>query len=634
MPRAARRRRAPRAAAKKDTAAKRPRTFWLGLGLCALLLALEAIVYAPTAGHEFTDFDDPAYVRANPHVAAGLTWRGVGWAFTTAHAANWHPLTWLSHMLDVQLFGMQPGAHHLSSLVLHMANTVLLLVVLTRLTGQLGRSALVAGLFGLHPLHVESVAWVAERKDLLSTLLGFSTLWATAAYVRRPGRARYALVAIVFALGLSAKPMLVTLPFVLVLLDVWPLGRVGVGGGGPGAWVDRRALRASLVEKLPLFALALASSVVTFVVQRHAGAVGELQRFPFGARLANAVVSYVAYLEKAFWPAGLAVFYPYDRALSAWRVAACALILLAVTGAAFALARRAPAVAVGWCWYLGTLVPVIGLVQVGNQSMADRYTYVPLIGVSIMLAWGLPALLPPWPRRSLALGIVASGAVLASAAVAREQVTHWKDRETLWTRALAVTADNWTAHDHLGLVRAAQGRLDEAAAHFEATVRIRPDFEGGHVNLGNLRAGQGRLDDAVRHYREALRLKPSLELAHNNLGVALLRLGRTDEAIAEFTEALRIRPDLVDAHRNLGIALAARGRLAEAGERFRDVLELAPADADAHYRLGLVLAAQGDLASATRHLETAVRLLPNSQQARRALAEVTSRREAGAPPPR
>ena len=604
--------------------------------VCALLLALEMIVYAPVWQHEFTDYDDPAYVSGNPDVAAGLTWRGVGWALTTGHASNWHPLTWLSHMLDVELFGMKPGPHHLSSVLVHMVNTLLLFGVLQRMTGQVGRSAVVAGLFGVHPLHVESVAWVAERKDVLSTLFWLLTLWGYVEYVRRPGWRRYVVVMGLFGLGLMAKPMLVTLPFVLLLLDVWPLGRLAVAAGARSGetWIDRRAAWGLVVEKLPLFGLTVVSSVVTFAVQQHGGAVSRVELFPFGQRVANAMVAYVAYLGKMLWPTGLAVFYPYPHGLPLWQVVGSALVLLAVTAVAIGLVRRAPYVAVGWCWYVGTLVPVIGLVQVGSQSMADRYTYVPLIGVFIVLAWGVPALVGSWPQRRVVLGLAAGAGLVASVVIASHQVQYWKNREALWTRAVEVTIDNWNAHDHLGLVRAAQGRVDEAIAHYRAALRIRPDYEGAHVNLGNLQAARGRMDDAIAHYGEALRIKPDLEIAHNNLGVVLARLGRADDAIAHYTEALRVRPAFVDAHRNKGIALVGQGRLDEASREFLEVLRIAPGDADAHYRVGLVFAAQGRVEPAARHLEAALRIDPNLQQARRALADLTSRGGGTAPGPR
>jgi Flp pilus assembly protein TadD len=565
------------------------------------------IVYASVRHHDFVNFDDDDYVTANPVVLRGLTWHGVAWAFTTEHAVNWHPLTWLSHMLDVQLYGLDAGAHHLTNLLFHIGNTLLLFGLLHRMTGALGRSAFVAGLFAVHPLHVESVAWVAERKDVLSTLFWMLTLWAYIEYVKRPdlrqsSRRRYAAVLLFFALGLMAKQMLVTLPLVLLLLDFWPLGRVGIGPNPAGGWAPARdgwATAGRLVwEKLPLLALAAASSIATFVIHQRGGAVIILSAIPLQLRIENALVSYVVYIGKMLWPAGLAVLYPYPQSLSAWSVAVAFVTLTGISVAVIWAAPRRPYLPVGWFWYLGTLVPVIGLIQVGDQAIADRYTYIPLIGLFIIVAWGVPDLLVRWPLRRVVLPKIALPAaaclvILACAITARGQLEYWEDSTTLWTHTLAVTTRNNIAHNNLGATLADQGKTDEAIAHYSEALRIKSDYADAHNNLGVALADQGKLDEAIAHYSEALRIKPGYSDAHSNLGIALADQGNLDEAIAQFTEALRINPDSAKAHNNLGVALASQGKLDEAIAQFTEALQVKPDYADARNNLELALARRG-----------------------------------------
>jgi protein O-mannosyl-transferase len=575
--------------------------------VCLALIAVNLIVYASVRHHDFVNFDDDDYVTANPVVLRGLTWHGVAWAFTTEHAVNWHPLTWLSHMLDVQLYGLDAGAHHLTNLLFHIGNTLLLFGLLHRMTGALGRSAFVAGLFAVHPLHVESVAWVAERKDVLSTLFWMLTLWAYIEYVKRPdlrqsSRRRYAAVLLFFALGLMAKQMLVTLPLVLLLLDFWPLGRVGIGPNPAGGWAPARdgwATAGCLVsEKLPLLALAVASSIATFVIHQRGGAVIILSAIPLQLRIENALVSYVVYIGKMLWPAGLAVLYPYPQSLSAWSVAVAFVTLTGISVAVIWAAPRRPYLPVGWFWYLGTLVPVIGLIQVGDQTIADRYTYIPLIGLFIIVAWGAPDLLVRWPLRRVVLPKIALPAaaclvILACAITARGQLEYWEDSTTLWTHTLAVTTRNNIAHNNLGATLADQGKTDEAIAHYSEALRIKSDYADAHNNLGVALADQGKFDEAIAHYSEALRIKPGYSDAHSNLGIALADQGNLDEAIAQFTEALRINPDSAKAHNNLGVALASQGKLDEAIAQFTEALQVKPDYADARNNLELALARRG-----------------------------------------
>jgi hypothetical protein len=521
------------------------RVVWLSLALAALDLA----VFAQIRQHAFITYDDPLYVTGNPQVLGGLTARGVAWAFTTGHSANWHPVTWLSHMLDVELFGLEAGAHHVTSFALHLANTLLLFWGLHRMTGATGRSAFVAALFGVHPLHVESVAWIAERKDVLSTLFWWLTIWAYVAFVRRPDRRRYGLVLLSFALGLASKPMLVTLPFTLLLIDVWPLGRLT---GPPGR------LRALVFEKVPLVVLAIASSLVTFLVQRQGGAVNGLDEIPVGLRVSNALVSYVGYLGKTIWPDRLAIFYPYPASIPVWATAGAVAMLVVISIAAFWLARRRPYVAIGWVWYLGTLLPVIGLIQVGGQALADRYTYVPLVGIFVIIAWGVPDLLARWPAWRALAPVAAATVILACAVTARAQTAHWRTSFALWQHAVEVTRDNHVAEDALGTILVEMGQPAEAIPHLSRAVAIKPTFAQAHYNLGLAFTKEGRDAEAAAQYVDALRLLPDLAEAHYNLGVILARQGQFDAAAREFREVLRINPQNTDAQRALD-ALPKRG---------------------------------------------------------------------------
>jgi protein O-mannosyl-transferase len=525
----ARRRRTSPASPAAATAEGPRRELRVAVG-AALVLAVLA-VYAPVSGFDYVRFDDYGYVVNNPMVARGLSLEGIGWALTSSHASNWHPLTWISLMLDVSLFGVRPGPSHVVNIVLHAANALLLLLVLERLTGAFWRSAAVAGLFALHPLHVESVAWVSERKDVLAALLGLLTIGAYAAWAREPGPRRYAIALGLFALGLTAKPMLVTWPFVLLLLDYWPLGRAAAAPMG-------RLVR----EKLPFFALSAASCVATFLAQRAGGAVQDMERYPLLPRLANALVSWAEYAWKAFWPHPLAIFYPYPPGVPVLKTIVAAGFLALVTTAVIRVARRAPYAVTGWLFYLGTLVPVIGLVQVGNQRMADRYTYLPSIGLFVLVVWCLGerfASSSPG-RRGLAAAAVAS--LLASAALASRQVRVWKDSVTLFEHAIATVPDNHPAHLNLGGALYLEGQPEAAAAQFREVVRIRPEWAPGHHNLGAAMLSSGRGEEGVRELAESVRLLPSRVDYRIDLAVALRAQGRAREAAAQLEEALRQEP--------------------------------------------------------------------------------------------
>jgi tetratricopeptide (TPR) repeat protein len=570
--------------------------------VCAALIVACVAVYAPVRQYRFVMWDDPEYVLGNTHVAQGLTWAGAGWALTSTDAANWHPATWLSHMLDVQLYGMNAGPQHVTNLLFHVLNALLLFGLLYRMTGALGRSAFVAGLFALHPLHVESVAWVSERKDVLSGLFWMLTMWAYVEYVRRPRLGRYLLVALCFCLGLMAKPMLVTLPFALLLLDFWPLQR-------------ELGLARLVKEKIPLFVLAAISSVVTLVVQQHGGAVKGFEKVPLGLRLAIAPASYLGYLAKMLWPARLAALYPLEISIPYPRALLGVVLLMGVTALAIRAGRRHGYFLVGWLWFVGTLVPVIGLVQVGDQAMADRYTYIPLIGLFVAIAWGATELAARWKFSRFALGAASVAVLLGCAAVARAQVGYWSDSTALWRHALAVTEGNYVAHNNLGGVLVKQGKADEAIMHFEEALRLRPDYAEAQNNLGMALVLEGKFDEAAGRFREALKDQPDYADAENNLGKALMWQGKLDEAVPHFAEALRIAPDFAEAQNDWGMVLMTEGKLDEAAQRFREALRIKPDFAEAHDKLGSVLAGQGRASEAIAEYEEALRINPEYVEA-------------------
>ena len=569
----------------------RPRFIGLLLALITLL------AYLPASRDGFVNYDDQDYVTENSVVQKGLTWTGIKWAFTTGHASNWHPITWLSHMADCELFGLNPGAHHLVNVLFHTANVVLLLVLLLRLTGELWPGAFVAALFAWHPLHVESVAWISERKDVLSTFFALLTLLAYTRYAKAvtsdkwqvagtekvapaPALSRvpcpvslfYGLALFLFALGLMAKPMLVTLPFVMLLLDYWPLRRI------PDFEFRIPDLTRLVLEKWPFFLLTVVSCVVTFLVQRHGEAVLSLQRFPLNLRIENALISYVRYFGKTFWPVDLAVIYPLPDHLT-WigAIAATALGLLGgISWLIWRTRRPCPYLLVGWLWFLGTLVPVIGLVQVGGAALADRYTYFPLVGVFIAVAFGVRDLVNRFQFLKIAV-IGADVLILAVCVVLTEnQLRYWRDSESLFTRALAVTRDNDTAHLNLGNAFQEEGRLNEALAEYRKAARLSPGYFRVHNDLGSLLDDMGKPKEALAEYRLALRLKPNLPTLHDGTGIVLVELGRFDEAMNEFAEAARLDPTYPWPYFQMGKALLGQGRDAGAIDKLREALRINP----------------------------------------------------------
>ena len=632
-------------------------SLFIGFALLLLTLAL----YWPALNCNFLHYDDHPYVIENPHVHGGLTLEACRWAFNIGYAGNWHPLTWLSHMADCQLFGLDPRGHHLTNLIFHVTNTLLLFGVLRRMTGALWPSAFVAALFAWHPLHVESVAWVAERKDLLSTFFFLLTLWAYRQYVEQSkgqspkAKVSYALTLLLFALGLMSKPMLVTLPFVLLLLDYWPLRRWELKAQEG----KRKALSSLLLEKTPFLALSLASCVVTLVAQKRGGALVSLQVIPFDARCWNALVSWLRYAGKLCWPRHLAVIYPYVCQWPLWLVGLAVAFLLGVTMLALYCRRQAPYFPVGWLWFVGTLVPVIGLVQAGEQAMADRYAYIPSIGFFMVISWAIPQLLGRWPLRAPVLAIGAALVLAACAGATRLQLRHWRDGVALFEHAVAVTENNSAAHATLGLALMDKGKLGEAVAQYEAALQISPDYSLAHNNLGIALARLARFDEAIAHYQAALQLEPRDAEAHFNLANALnpgyvdayavqtalqnhqadaqqsreqyqaalalypnhikahinwgnleLAVGNPEAAISHYQDAIRIDPLAAMAHFNLGNALAKMGKTNDAISAYARAVEIEPCNAQARYRLANLLASQGEFGKAIPHYQQVLRLDP------------------------
>jgi tetratricopeptide (TPR) repeat protein len=661
-------------------------TVWLAAHpacIGVLLAAITLAIFYPVTGHDFINFDDPPYVTANPYVQHGLTAQGVAWSFRTGYQCNWHPLTWMSHMLDVQLLGKGPAGPHFVNLLFHIANTVLLFGVFRRMTDALWPSALVAALFAWHPLHVESVAWVAERKDVLSGFLFMLTLLAyhRFAEIRNPKseirnpKLYYVLALFFFALGLMSKPMLVTVPFMLLLLDYWPLRRFDFEN-------QKSEIKNILIEKIPFFALSAVSCVVTLLVQKHGGSVQTLADTPPGARIANALVSYARYLGKTVWPTGLAV--PYPNA-GHWPLAQVVFALVLVVGptlAALWLGRKFPYVATGWFWFIGTLIPVIGLVQVGDQAMADRYTYLPLIGIFIILAWGTADVLTQWRLPMVAGGLAAGIVLIACAWRASDQLSYWQNSGRLFEHAVTVTKNNWIAWFNVGWYLESQRRTDEALAayrraveikpnyadglnklgctlanrqqyalaipYFDAALKAKPDFLEVHNNLAeayrllgktneanlhlrllleqstrnagpltNVADGlvsQGRYATAVPYYEAALRAGADEASVHFHLANALVKIGKVDEAIAHYRQALKQKPDYTEAHNNLGMAFAAKGKLDDAVSQFREAVRCQPGDVVSRVNLGRALNDQRKFAEAIQVFNDALRLAPQNPE--------------------
>ncbi len=545
--------------------------------LCCALFIITATAYWGVHTNDFLGFDDASYVTENPHVRTGLKWDNIVWAFSASHASNWHPLTWISHMIDCELFGLDAGSHHLVNVVFHITNTLMLFLLLHRMTGALWRSAFAAALFALHPLHVESVAWIAERKDVLSTLLFLLTLWCYARFAEKPGPGRYTTVTVLFALGLMAKPMLVTLPFLLLLLDAWPLRRTGFQNRRDGAGL--------IIEKTPFFALSLVSCIVTFIVQQKGGAMGTEEEFPFFIRCANAIVAYGWYLVKMLWPANLAVLYPHSGMPPLWKIAGSAALLTLISCVAVQLRRRHPYLLTGWLWYLVTLVPVIGLVQVGVQAVADRYTYIPLIGPFIALSWGVSEIkVANRQTKTLVLAALCFSLSILML-LTRSQIKHWKNSISLYEHAIAVTKNNYTMHYNLGVQFMNKKNTDRAMKEFQAAIRSNPLYVRAYNNLGRLHITQGDRKAGVELFSKAIRIDNDFATAHFNLGLELRKTGKHKESLFHLKEALRIDPGYAKAHYNAGIIYEDLQLFANALLHYRKALSLQPDMHGAHTKV-------------------------------------------------
>lgn len=582
--------------------------------ICLILAVVTFAVYWPVRGNDFVNYDDNVYITENAHVRNGLNWPDLKWAFTTGHTGYSHPLTWLTHQLDYERYGGWAGGHHLTSLAIHILNSLLLFLLFFRMTRAIWPSAFVAAIFAIHPLHVESVAWVAERKDVLSGLFFLLTLHAYAFYTKKPRLLRYLLALFLFALGLLSKPMIVTLPVVLLLLDYWPLRRMTFGASKadrsreqPIGWL--------ILEKVPFLFMAAAWSLITFIIVRESRLVVEEPHLGVWLRGANALVSYATYFLETFWPRDLSVFYPHP-VVWPWGIVLGATTLLALISA-LCIARKsvAPYLIVGWFWYLGMLVPVIGLIQAGAQARADRYTYLPQIGLCLALSWGLADVFKNWSYRRYILpaGATVVLALLVCATWYQTQV--WRDSESLWRHALATTSDNDAAHIGLCDALLQKGRADEAMRHAEMALRIRPNGVDAHNHLGIVLASKGRPDDALIHFQRVLEMKPNRPKLHYNLATVLLQKGQVDEAISHFQKELQIQPGFVDAHNNLGIALSQRRKADEALVHFQRALEIDPNRPRVNYNLANVLLQKGQADEAIVHLQKELQIQPNYTEA-------------------
>lgn len=635
------------------------------VAICLVLALGTLALYWPVTHYDFTNVDDTRFVTENPTVQAGLTWPGAIWAFKSVYTEAWQPITWFSHMLDCQIYGLKAGGHHLTSVLFHVANTLLLFLWLENLTRLPWRSAFVAALFAWHPLHVESVAWVCERKDVLSAFFWLLALMAYTRYARKPGVLAYLPVLALYALGLMSKPIIITLPCLCLLLDFWPLNRFQLWSeaAGTSAWkpLDKGlARRAALLiaEKVPFLVLAAGMSAIAIYAQKAGGSLAGLSGFPMSIRIENALASYLSYLTTTFWPARLAYFYPYSFHIPLTVVLESGL-LLAIWTIWFAMRiRQQPYLLVGWLWFLGTLVPTIGLVQFCIQARADRYTYIPSVGLFLVVVWGVNDLFARWPERKKYLPVIGGLALAACLAVSSVQIRYWQNSFTVAAHALEVTQDNYVASEALGRAITAMGHPDKAVPFIAEAVRIAPEWPQGQFNLGITEAEIGNTNEAIEHMQDAVRLAPDFLEGRLSFGRILFRFGKTDEAIQQFAEAARLAPQSADAQFNWGIALVTQNKIAEAIPHFSEAVRLNPANADgwfnlglaclnthepdkaaaafaeeakrapndtkAHFRLAQALEQQGKFAEAVLQYRQALRLTPGFPEASSALDRILS----------
>jgi tetratricopeptide (TPR) repeat protein len=620
---------------KPETGTQHLRERLIAIVICAALAVLVWVAFGQAVHYRFVNFDDDVYVYKNEHVSSGVTKAGAQWAFTHVHSSNWHPITWLSHMLDCQFYGLNPAGHHFTNILLHAMACVLLFLLLRRMTGFLWRSAFVAAVFAIHPLRVESVAWIAERKDVLSGLFFVLTIAAYAWYARRKwSLRRYSVVILIFSLALMSKPMVVTLPFVLLLLDFWPLNRFQASASHPFNW-------RCILDKIPLLALSAGTCAITILAQH--GAVSPL---PLSLRLSNAAVSAVTYLRQMLFPSGLVVLYPFpEHGLPRPELLLACFLLIAISATVFLARRKYPWLFFGWLWYLGMLLPVIGILQVGAQAHADRYTYLPQIGLGIALTWSVAELATRWRPSKMILSGASAAVVITLAICAHKQTTYWQNSRTLWTRALAFTSDNVIAQNNLGNALLDEGKLEEALTHLKEARRIkpedakaafnfgnaliqngeltegianlsealqlRPDYVEAHINLGSAFLKIGKVDEAAGHFERALQLEPGQFSAWNDLGYARLQQGSTEKALACFQKAAQLNPTQPVTQDNLANALMQQGKVDEAIGYYQKALQLKPDFAEAEYNLGTALVQKNNLSGAIIHFQKALRLKPD-----------------------
>jgi len=595
--------------------------------ICFVLISLTFTVYWQVYNYNFLNFDD-VYITENPSIRSGFTANNVMQVFTSAQAGYWLPATCISHMLDFYFYGDNPGGHHLTNALFHLMNVLLLFFTFRRMTGAIWQSGFIAALFAIHPLHVESVAWVVERKDVLSAFFWLLTLRTYIFYTDCPRVHRYLLTLLFFILGLMSKPILVTLPFVLLLLDYWPLQRLMFRttllsdlkarfncifdpkgtSHYPQLFIAEVKLGSILLEKVPFFILSIIFSVITVIAQRSAGAINSLDVLPLQARLDNALVSYVAYLGKMVWPSHLGVLYPHPIMLPWWQVGGALILLSAISLLALRLIRKQPYVCIGWFWYIGVLLPVSGIMQSGVQAMADRFTYIPLIGVYILIAWGVPELLKRWRYKNIATPIAATFVLSVLVATSWFQVQRWRDSITLFDHTLKITSGNYLVHNHLGAALRDRGRVDEAIVNFNKAIQINPMYAVAYNNLGAILAEQGQTDEAIRYYHKSLQINPTFTSAHYNLALALTRKGQSELVIKQYTEVLRINPNNAKAHNNLGAILAGQGKMAKAALHFGEALRIDPEYAQAHHNMALLLYRKGEKKQAESYLQRSIQI--------------------------
>jgi protein O-mannosyl-transferase len=596
--------------------------------VCLLLAVVTLALYNPVNRHPFVNYDDDRYVTENPHVRQGLTADTLKWVLTSTEQANWHPLTWMSHALDVSLFRLNPAGHHFTSILLHTVNVILLFLLLKWSTNRLGPSLFVAALFALHPIQVESVAWVAERKNVLCTMFFFLTLWAYGWYARKPDWRRYLAVVALFAAGLASKPMVITLPFVLLLLDYWPLSRVRDGNTEANRIQPTYPWSRLVLEKLPLFVLSAGSAVITMQAQQASGAIRTTAEFSFGVRISTAMYAYAMYLWKMIWPARLAPLYPHPGdTLASWQVLVAALILLSISALVWRM-RAQRYLLVGWCWFLGTLVPVIGLVQVGEASMADRYAYIPLIGIFVMISFGV-ADFAQQRKIGLAPAIPAAIILAALAFTTYRQIGYWQSNDALWSHALAVTENNFVAEDNLGGALILEDKEEEAHAHFEAAARINPKDPMSRSNLGTYYQTHNRMREAIAEYQAAVELTSDpilLSLTYANLGAAHLTLGEYEAAHQNFDESLRLNPGQFKAWLGLGLMEEKQGNIGEAITNLSRSVDLQPTS-QAYLELGRLLTQTGHLPEALDAYQQALKISPELVEAQQAMAALQQQKK-------